>query len=128
MRCGVCCTETEMLLATEDVERLERKGYTRNSFAKLDSKGYFTLRNYQGYCVFYDKKKRRCKVRAIRPSGCQIYPVMYDEEKGIVVDNICPAQSTMTEKQKAKRGKKVIKLLAKIDSEAKNRRLGKHLS
>jgi hypothetical protein len=43
-----------MLLSTEDVERLERKGYARESFARYDSKGYITLRNYQGYCVFND--------------------------------------------------------------------------
>jgi Fe-S-cluster containining protein len=114
-----------MLLATEDIERLERAGYTREAFAQVDSKGYFTLRNRQGYCVFYDKEKRRCKVRSSRPSGCRIYPVMYDEDERIVVDSICPARSTITEKQKARRGKKVLKLLAKIDSEAKNRRLGK---
>jgi hypothetical protein len=55
--------------------------------------------------------------------GCRIYPVMYDEEKGIVVDSICHAQGTVTEKQKAKRGKKVLKLLEKIDAEAEKRRL-----
>jgi hypothetical protein len=48
---------------------------------------------------------------------------VYDEEKGIVVDTICPAQDTVTEKQKAKRGKKVLKLLKKIDAEAKKRQL-----
>ncbi len=47
---------------------------------------------------------------------------MYDEAKGIVTDRICPAQDTVTEKQKAKRGKKVLKLLEKIDAEAKKRR------
>jgi hypothetical protein len=46
---------------------------------------------------------------------------VYDEEKGIVVDTICPAQDTVTEKQKAKRGKKVLKLLKKIDAEAKKK-------
>ena len=111
-----------MLLSTEDIERLERKGYDRNFFARCDLEGYVTLRNYSGYCVFYDVQKKRCKVRAIRPLGCRIYPVIYDEEKGIVVDNICPAQNTVAEKQKTKRGKEVIKLLEKIDAEAKKRR------
>jgi len=121
LRCGICCRETEMLLSTEDIERLERKGYAREFFAKCDSKGYITLRNYQGYCVFYDIEKRRCKVHADRSLGCRIYPVVYDEAKGIVVDDVCHAQSTVTEKQKAKRGKKVLKLLEKIDAEAKKR-------
>ena len=89
-----------MLLSTEDIERLERKGYDRNFFARCDLEGYVTLRNYSGYCVFYDVQKKRCKVRAIRPLGCRIYPVIYDEEKGIVVDNICPAQNTVAAKAK----------------------------
>lgn len=112
-----------MLLSTEDIKRLERKGYDRDFFVLYVSEGYITLRNYRGYCVFYDVKKRRCKVRADRPLGCRIYPVVYDEEKGILVDTICPAQCTVTEKQKAKRGEKVLKLLERIDAETKRRHL-----
>jgi Fe-S-cluster containining protein len=122
LRCGVCCKETEMLLSAEDIERLERKGYDKDFFVRFDSEGYATLRNYRGYCVFYDTEKSRCKVRALRPLGCRIYPVIYDEDKGIIVDSICPSQDLVTEKQKAKRGKKVLKLLATIDAEAKKRR------
>jgi hypothetical protein len=111
-----------MLLSTEDIDRLEKKGYSKQFFVQFDKAGYATLRNRQGCCVFYDVEKRRCKVRADRPLGCRIYPVIYDEAKGIVVDDICHAQGTVTEKQKAKRGRKVLKLLEKIDAEAKIRR------
>jgi Fe-S-cluster containining protein len=121
LHCGHCCKETEMLLSIKDIERLEQKGYEREYFARLDSKGYLTLRNHYGYCVFYDFKKKRCKVRLFRPLGCRIYPVMYDEDKGIVVDRACPAANTVTRKQRENRGKKVLKLLEKIDSEAKKR-------
>jgi Fe-S-cluster containining protein len=122
LRCGVCCRETEMLLSVGDIERLERKGYRKEFFVRFDGAGYAKLQNRQGYCVFYDVEKRRCKVRADRPLGCRIYPVIYDEAKGIVVDTICHAQGTVSEKQKVKRGKRVLKLLEKIDAEAKKRR------
>ena len=112
-----------MMLSAKDIERLERKGYDRDIFVRFDSEGYATLRNYRGYCVFYDEGKRRCKVRTHRPLGCRIYPVICDEEKGIIVDPSCPSHSSVTEKQKAKRGKKVLKLLETIDAEAKKRRL-----
>ena len=112
-----------MLLSNEDVLRLERKGYEREFFAVPDSQGYLTLVNVDGNCVFLDAKKLRCKVRALRPSGCRVYPVIFDETEGIVVDAICPAGSTVTEKQKAKRGKKVIELLETIDAEAEKRQL-----
>jgi hypothetical protein len=46
---------------------------------------------------------------------------MYDEDKGIVIDDICPAKNTISEKQKASKGKRVLKLLERIDSEAKKR-------
>jgi Fe-S-cluster containining protein len=123
LRCGVCCRETEMLLSAKDIERLESKGYDRDFFVCFDSEGYATLRNYRGYCVFYDTEKAQCKVRTHRPLGCRIYPVIYDENKGIMVDSICPSRGSVTEKQKTKRGKKVLKLLETIDAEAKNRRL-----
>ena len=122
LRCGVCCQETEMLLSTKDIKRLEKKGYNTDFFVRFDREGYATLRNYQGYCVFYDPEKRSCKVRAHRPEGCRIYPVLYDEDKGITVDTICPSRNTVTDKQKAKKGEKVLKLLKTIDAEAKNRR------
>ena len=113
-----------MLLSNADVRRLERKGYAKEFFAGSDSQGYLTLRNVEGNCVFFDAEKLRCRVRSFRPSGCRVYPVILDEAEGIVVDAICPAGSTLTEKQKARRGKKVLKLLETIDAEAEKRRLG----
>jgi hypothetical protein len=111
-----------MLLCAEDIERLERKGYSKQFFAQFDRDGYAELRNQQGCCVFYDAENRRCRVYADRPLGCRIYPIIYDEAKGIVVDDICHAKDTVTEKQKAKREKKVLKLLERIDAEAEKRR------
>ena len=122
LRCGVCCKETEMLLSEKDIERLERKGYARESFVQFDLEGYATLRNWRGHCVFYDPQKKRCIVRAYRPLGCRLYPVIYDEDNGIMVDSICPSRCSVDEKQKAKRGKKVLKLLKTIDTEAEKRR------
>ena len=122
MRCGICCQETDMLLSTEDITRLEWKGYGEDSFVRFDKEGYALLRNRQGHCVFYNNEERRCDVYACRPSGCRVYPVIYDEEEGIVVDSICHAQGTITEQEKARRGKRVLKLLEKIDNEAKIRR------
>ncbi len=113
-----------MLLSLKDIKRLERKGYHSNFFVRFDSEGYAILKNQRGYCVFYDTEKRRCKVHTHRPAGCRIYPVIYHEDKGITVDAICPSRGSVTEKQKKKKGGKVLKLLKTIDTEAKKRRLG----
>ena len=122
LRCGACCKETEMLLSTEDIERLERKGYSKKFFVRFDREGYAKLRNRKGHCVFYDSEKQQCKIYKDRPLGCRLYPVIYDETKGIGVDDICPAESNWNKKEIERKGKKVIKLLEEIDAEAKRRR------
>ncbi|MCW4010541.1 MAG: YkgJ family cysteine cluster protein [Candidatus Bathyarchaeota archaeon] len=121
-RCGICCRETDMLLSEEDITRLEKQGFTREFFVRFDREGYALLRNRQGCCVFYDTQKRGCSVYAFRPSGCRVYPVIFDEENGVVVDSICHAQATISEAEKLRRGKQVLRLLEKIDAEAKSRR------
>jgi Fe-S-cluster containining protein len=111
-----------MLLSNEDIERLEKRGYARDGFVRLDQEGYAVLLNVNGNCFFFDAEKLTCRERANRPLGCRIYPIMLDEDRGIVVDKNCPAARSFTSKQKAKRGKNVLKLLDKIDNEAEKRR------
>jgi Fe-S-cluster containining protein len=111
-----------MLLSQRDILRFEKRGYDKNYFAKYDKRGYVQLKNRKGYCVFYDPTKHRCNVYADRPAGCRVYPVILDEEKGIVLDDICSSRNTITEKEKKVKGKQVIKLLEQIDKEAAKRR------
>jgi uncharacterized protein len=119
--CGVCCTETEMLLSEKDITRLVKKGFSKKYFAKYDRQGYAQLKNRDGYCVFYNPQKRQCNVYSDRPSGCRVYPVILDEEKGIVLDDICDSRNTISEKEKKLKGKRVIRLLERIDNEAADR-------
>ena len=120
--CGVCCTETEMLLSNKDIARLEKLGFKHRDFAKYDKLGYAQLKNRDGYCIFYDQTNRKCSVYVDRPSGCRVYPVIVDEEKGIVLDTICESRNTITDQEKTLKGKRVIRLLEIIDSEAVTRR------
>jgi uncharacterized protein len=120
--CGVCCTETEMLLSKKDIKRLMDKGYSQKQFVRYDKQGYATLKNRDGYCVFYDLKNRRCSEYENRPSGCRVYPVIVDEDVGIILDTICESRSTISEQEKCVKGKRVVKLLEIIDAEAAERR------
>ena len=120
--CGVCCTETEMLLSKKDIERLEKKGFVQNQFVNYDKQGYAQLKNRDGYCLFYDLKNRRCSVYMSRPVGCRVYPVILHEGKGIVLDDICQSRKSITQSEKKLKGKLVIKLLRIIDAEASERR------
>jgi Fe-S-cluster containining protein len=111
-----------MLLSQKDIQRLEMKGFTKSFFVKFDRQGYALLKNREGYCVFYDLSKKQCSVYPERPLGCRVYPVILDEEKGIVFDNICDSYGTISEKEKKYKGKIVVKLLERIDAEAEKRR------
>jgi len=46
---------------------------------------------------------------------------MYSEEGGIVLDDLCPERNTVTEIEKERKGKQLLKLLKRIDSEAQQR-------
>jgi uncharacterized protein len=120
--CGICCTETEMLLSQKDIKLIESRGFSKNYYVKYDLQGYAQLKNRDGYCVFYDLKNRKCIIYSDRPAGCRVYPVILDEDKGIVLDDICDSRNTISEIEKKLKGEKVIKLLDKIDNEAAKRR------
>ena len=117
-----------MLLSTDDIRRLETKGYGAEFFVRFDRAGYAVLRNRKGHCVFYDLENQGCMVYADRPLGCRVYPVILDEEKGIVVDNLCRAGSSVTAQEKARRGKRVLELLKTVDDEAEKRRFVRSVS
>jgi len=111
-----------MLLCKKDLKRLKDLGYCLEEFAAFDRQGYATLKNRDGYCVFYDLAKRQCRVYASRPLGCRVYPVIVDVDSGIILDSICECRSSINEEEKSLKGKRVSKLLEVIDSEAEERR------
>ncbi len=119
--CGVCCTETEMLLSQEDISRLAKLGFSKSLFVHFDRQGYAMLKNMDGYCFFYDRIKHRCSIYSDRPSGCRVYPIILDEEVGIIGDDLCPQKDTISKEEKKVKGKRVIKLLQEIDDEAVKR-------
>jgi Fe-S-cluster containining protein len=125
--CGICCTETEMLLSNRDIRRLKERGYIKNNFVIYDKQGYAQLKNRDGFCVFYDRQNQQCSVYADRPAGCRIYPVIFDEEKGVILDDLCQSRATITEKEKDVKGKCVIRLLSRIDREALKRSSRKNI-
>jgi len=111
-----------MLLSNEDIKRLEKKGFHKKYFMKIDKEGYAQLKNRNGYCVFYDLENQQCKVYNDKPAGCGVYPVILDEEVGIIIDDICPEKASIAIEEKEEKGKAVVRLLEVIDAEAKARR------
>jgi hypothetical protein len=114
----MCCEKTEMMLSDADVERLERMDYNRLEFARYDRHSFVRLRNRRGFCVFYDVEKCRCRIYRHRPLGCRIYPVIYGEQEGIVLDDLCPMKNTVSKMELKRKGKRLMELLQRIDTEA----------
>jgi Fe-S-cluster containining protein len=114
-RCILCCSNTEMPLTRSDVERLLKKGYNFQDFAVRENK-VTRLRNVKGYCSFL--RNGRCIIYSIRPEGCKIYPLVYDEERGEgVFDELCPYREQFMASKKSI--EELKKLVLKLDKEAK---------
>ncbi len=94
--CGIYCEETMMEVSSEDIKRLEKKGYRLEEFTFID-KGAAWLRNVNGYCYFYSRTDKKCQIYEDRPLGCYIYPVMQLAKKGTTVDKLCPMGHTVSE-------------------------------
>jgi len=111
-------------LSRADIRLLERAGHNKKEFALFNRQGFAQLRNRRGHCVFYQIEKCRCEVYRFRPLGCRIYPIIYSEEDGVIVDDLCPQAGTVSETEiDSKRGK-LAKLLRRIDIEAKKLEAG----
>ena len=91
--CGNCCRETEMILSTRDVNRINNdpKNLRVINFVKKTADRLFQLKNVDGYCVFFDSITKLCRIYEIRPQGCRFYPLIYDSDKELcVLDQECP--------------------------------------
>lgn len=115
--CGICCEETMMELSSEDIERLEEKGYRLEEFAVIDD-GVTRLRNVDGYCYFYSRADKKCQIYEDRPLGCYLYPVVYLANEGAMVDELCPMGQTISEQELRTKGKILDKLLKKIENDS----------
>jgi len=88
LSCHRCCVETEMILLREDIDRILSLGYSRSYF--VAKKGPFhVLRNVGGRCVFL-RGDGRCSIYPYRPLGCRAYPLVFDEGRGPLIDDLCP--------------------------------------
>jgi len=58
-----------------------------------------------------------------RPLGCRIYPIIFSEDEGIIVDDLCPMKDTVSKSEVKKKGMLLVRLLRKLDEEAEYRLL-----
>ena len=97
-KCFKCCINTQMILTRSDIERLVSRGY--RGFYELRD-GFYRLVNKNGKCIFLDESGL-CRVYPVRPIGCRSYPLVYDEEEGVVLDPLCPLSKKVKREELAK--------------------------
>ncbi|MHA1485598.1 MAG: YkgJ family cysteine cluster protein [Promethearchaeota archaeon] len=92
--CGKCCIDTEMLLSSKDIVRIEKnnpKHLKIANFVRKSKEGFNQLKNVKGYCVFFDSATKLCTIYDVRPQGCRYYPLIYDSDKNqCIFDEECP--------------------------------------
>lgn len=87
-KCLRCCTKTNMVLTTQDIQTLEKLGYEPPSFV-TQRNGWLQLRNKNGRCVFHNGVN--CTIYDHRPEGCVLYPIVYDKDHRCAIhDSECP--------------------------------------
>jgi Fe-S-cluster containining protein len=106
-----------MLLSEADIRRLKEAGHDPRKFVHVNRQSLPQLRNRRGHCVFYNIKRKICNVYRYRPLGCRIYPVIYSEEEGVIIDEFCPLASTVSATEVKHKTKRLVELLQAIDSE-----------
>lgn len=111
--CFKCCINTEMLLSLIDIKKIKERGFKEESFL-IKKDGWLKLRNKHGKCVFL--KNGECSIYEFRPLGCKLYPLIYDENKGPVIDELCPFN------KKFKASKTDVKTLIKFINTLKKER------
>ena len=112
-----------MLLCEEDIKRIEKLGYSREYFAEVDKDDFIRLRNINGHCVFLDPVSNLCKIYPNRPTGCKLYPVIFDQNKNkCIVDKFCPMWHTVTKREKLQACRALRRLVDRIFEEQKKRK------
>jgi hypothetical protein len=104
-----------MQLSLDDIRRLEKLGYDRRAFVGITD-GFYTLRNRNGACFFFNLESRSCRVYASRPEGCRYYPIIYSLDKGcpVIDDGECHRASTVTEHELKMTTPKLTRLISRI--------------
>jgi Fe-S-cluster containining protein len=91
----------------------------------------FPREDTEGYCVFYDKKTRKCKVHPVKPETCVAGPITFDIntqtqkiEWYLKMEKICPLAGVLykngevLKKHLESAKKEILRLVRELEPEA----------
>jgi len=111
-------------------EYIKQQGiHIEDPFVKEDY--IFPRENNEGFCVFFDKESRKCKIHPVKPETCVAGPVTFDINPAtrkiewyLKMEKICPlAGKLYRNKEKLRKHlksakKEILKLIRELDSTA----------
>jgi Fe-S-cluster containining protein len=80
-------------LFREDIERILSLGYDRNYFVEYRD-GFYRLKNSRGRCIFLNDEGRYYIIYQHRPLGCRLYPLIFSNDEGPLLDPEHPLTKT----------------------------------
>ncbi len=98
-RCGECCRgESTVSLSPEEVRRLAHfLGLSEEEFRRkylVEKKYRLEMRTVKGYCIFFDRKERLCRVHPVKPERCKEWPlhpsILKYGESFEIIRSTCP--------------------------------------
>jgi len=101
-----------MPLSGDDIKKMAMLGLRPEGFSSRRA-GVTYLRNVKHRCVFLSEDSR-CRVYSSRPLGCRLYPIIYDELRGVMLDKACTAWRTVTERDVQVAKPILLKLIREI--------------
>ncbi|MGB9761380.1 MAG: YkgJ family cysteine cluster protein [Caldimicrobium thiodismutans] len=98
-RCGFCCKGNSTVgLSEEEIQRIaDFLGFSKEEFLEKYTLKKGTkrveMKIKDGYCIFYDKKRKRCKIHPVKPEKCKEWPftpaIFQDEENFLIIKSSC---------------------------------------
>ena len=77
--CNTCCSEADVPLLNEDIDRIRQYGYYDAYFVEEEG-GVKKMRKLGGKCIF--SGEGQCEVYMNRPLRCKLLPLTFNPETG----------------------------------------------
>lgn len=100
-RCGFCCQgESTISLSEKEIIKIaEFLKLSKTEFLEKYTvkKGKFRteLKVKNGFCIFFDKKEKICKIHPAKPEKCKEWPlvssIFKDKDSFKIIKSFCPA-------------------------------------
>jgi len=133
--CKICCCQNVKPPITSERRKIieeylkEQQIPIQNPF--IQTMYTFPREDAEGYCVFYDKQTRKCKIHPVKPETCVAGPITFDINKQtqkiewyLKMEKICPLAGVLhknneiLKKHLESAKKEILRLVYGLDSEA----------